>query len=90
MLSSALCNRECVVFHTRVKGGNLQVTVLTALKLMKVSTHADLSWSARYFPIGKSQESSLNLSIIAGDLIASPQPIFISFPKYDLLEFPLL
>lgn len=61
MLSYALYNNESMAFHTRVKGENLQVTVLTPLKLMRANICADVSWSAWYFPIGKSQESLLNL-----------------------------
>lgn len=43
MLSYALCYNECMAFHTSVKGENLQVTVLTTLKLMRASICADVS-----------------------------------------------
>lgn len=43
MLYYALCNNECMAFRNRVKGENLQVTILTTLKLMRASIHADES-----------------------------------------------
>lgn len=55
MISCALCNHEYVAFYMKVKGENLQVTVLTAMKLMKANIHADVSWSAWYFTIEKCQ-----------------------------------
>lgn len=50
----ALYKHEYRAFYTRVKGENLQVMILTALKLMRARIHADVSQSAWYFPIAKS------------------------------------